>query len=85
MYNAPLIETGRYGTVLVYVEPFFALFAIGCGVPQATLNPEILVPRVLWRFENRQKSENTENTENTLHSFILTLNNISTFFLTYNV
>ena len=54
-------------------------------MPQATLNPEILVPRVLWRFENRQKSENTENTENTLHSFILTLNNISTFFLTYNV
>jgi hypothetical protein len=35
-------------------------------VQASTLISEILVPRVLWRFENREKVENSENHWNAL-------------------
>jgi hypothetical protein len=44
-----------------------------------TLISEILVPRVLWRFENREKFENSKILEITLQSFALKPNNIFTF------
>ena len=36
-----------------------------------TLNPEILVSRVLWRFENREKVENSKNSKNPWNTFVI--------------
>ena len=50
------------------------------GIEPFTVVSEILVSRVLWRFENREKSEKSKIPKITLHSFALKINNILTFF-----